>query len=43
MSDLEKVVAIAFFIVGFFVGGLGGLTLGAELTLNETMQEVCHD
>lgn len=43
MSSLEKALAIVFFAVGFFVGGLGGLTLGAELTLNETMQEVCHD
>ena len=31
MNDLEKAAAIAFFVVGFFVGGIGGLTLGLDL------------
>ena len=35
MSDSEKAAAIIFFVCGLFIGGLGGLTLGADLTLAE--------
>lgn len=35
MSHGEKAAAIIFFVVGFFLGGLGGLTLGHDLTIAE--------
>lgn len=35
MSDGEKAAAIIFFVCGLFIGGLGGLTLSADLTLAE--------
>jgi len=46
MADTEKAVAIIFFLAGLFVGSLGGLTVGADLTLREmTLQGsvVCYD
>lgn len=35
MTYGEKAAAIIFFVCGIFIGGLGGLTLGADLTYNE--------
>jgi hypothetical protein len=35
MSNGEKAAAIIFFVVGFCLGGLGGLTLGHDLTISE--------
>lgn len=44
MSYSEKAAAIIFFVCGFFIGGLGGLTLGANLTLSElTSSEATGD
>ena len=40
MSYGEKAAAIIFFVCGFFLGGLGGLTLGADLTIREVNQNV---
>lgn len=40
MSYGEKAAAIIFFVCGFFLGGLGGLTLGADLTMREVNQNV---
>ena len=39
MSDGEKAAAIIFFVVGFLLGGLGGLTLGHDLTVAEIKGE----
>lgn len=35
MTSGEKAAAIVFLVCGFFIGGLGGLTLGADYTLKE--------
>lgn len=42
MTHGEKAAAIIFFICGFFIGGLGGLTLGADLTMKEINQNVVN-
>jgi hypothetical protein len=39
MSSGEKAAAIIFFVVGVFLGGLGGLTLGHDLTISELKGE----
>ena len=42
MTDGEKAAAVIFFVVGFFLGGLGGLSLGHDLTIKELMLEKNH-
>lgn len=39
MTDGEKAAAILFFVVGLFLGGLVGLTLGHDLTVTELTKE----
>ena len=39
MTQREKAAAIIFYVCGFLFGGLGGLTLGADLTLAEVSGE----
>jgi hypothetical protein len=40
MTHGEKAAAVIFFVVGMFMGGLGGLTLGHDLTVTELELEV---
>lgn len=40
MTHGEKAAALIFFVCGLFLGGLGGLTLGADLTMKEVNQNV---
>lgn len=40
MTNGEKAAAIIFFVCGFFAGGLGGLTLGHDLTIKEVDKNV---
>ncbi len=42
MTHGEKAAAIIFFVAGFFLGGLGGLTLGHDLTIKELTTEKNH-
>ncbi len=39
MNHGEKAAAIVFFVLGFCLGGLGGLTLGHDLTIAELKGE----
>ena len=39
MTHGEKAAATIFFLVGFFLGGLGGLTLGHDMTIKELTLE----
>jgi hypothetical protein len=39
MTHGEKAAAVIFFVVGMFMGGLGGLTLGHDLTVTEIKGE----
>ena len=43
MTHGEKAAATIFFICGFFIGGLGGLTLGHDLTMKEVNQNVTSE
>lgn len=44
MTDLEKAIAVMFFICGLFVGGLGGLAYGPQLTYEECVTErLCNN
>ena len=43
MTYGEKAAALIFFVCGFFIGGLGGLALGHDLTMNEVNQNVTNE
>ena len=42
MTHGEKAAAVIFLVVGFLLGGLGGLTLGHDLTVKELTLEKNH-
>lgn len=42
MTYGEKAAARIFFVVGFFLGGLGGLTLGHDMTIKDLTNEKNH-
>jgi len=42
MTYGEKAAATIFFVVGFFLGGLGGLTLGHDMTIKNLTNEKNH-
>jgi hypothetical protein len=42
MTHGEKAAAVVFLVVGFFLGGLGGLTLGHDLPIKDLTLHTNH-